>query len=277
MSVYWSMIRRGAAGCLVIALAGCSTLVQLPAAPNSERVDLFSAQLGYAKVLRAHVNELGEVDFAGIRDDRSESGLAALQSYVRAIAATPLNVSPQVSANAQTRLAHMINSYNALSIYNVIASGVPQTHAGWAKVRFFVLRKFEIGGTAMSLYSFENDIIRKLDEPRVHFALNCSAVSCPLLPKVPFSADQLDESLERETRRFFADPSNLRVDHPSRTVYLSELLKFYSEDFVPKHAPTLLAYAARYAPSEIPSDYALAFTAYDWTIKAYGVSERRKK
>ena len=42
----------------------------------------------------------------------------------------------------------------------VLQSGIPATHAGWAKVRFFFLRKPDIGGEPMSLYSFENDVIR---------------------------------------------------------------------------------------------------------------------
>ncbi|MCI0400628.1 MAG: DUF547 domain-containing protein [Gammaproteobacteria bacterium] len=51
----------------------------------------------------------------------------------------------------------------------------------------------------MSLYAYENDVIRKLGEPRVHFALNCVALGCPILPKKPFTGKWLDAELERET------------------------------------------------------------------------------
>jgi Protein of unknown function, DUF547 len=118
----------------------------------------------------------------------------------------------------------------------------------------------------MSLYAFENDIIRKLNDPRVHFALNCSAVSCPMLPRVPFTAIDLNNELDRETRQFFARPENLRIDAATRTVYFNEILKFYIEDFTPAHAPNLIAYAQRYTQQAIPPDYAVAFTPYDWTI-----------
>ncbi len=160
----------------------------------------------------------------------------------------------------------MINAYNALSMYNVIRSGLPPSHAGLAKLRFFVLRKFQIGEREMSLYSFENDIIRKLNEPRIHFVLNCSALSCPILPRIPFTAASLNEVLDQETRKFFANPENLRIDHERRTVYFNEILKFYTEDFTPSHAPSLIAYAQRYTELKIPSEYATAFTPYDWTI-----------
>jgi hypothetical protein len=126
-------------------------------------------------------------------------------------------------------------------MYNVLDSGIPETHAGWRKVRFFYLKELVSGGRLMSLYAFENDVIRKLSEPRVHFALNCSARGCPLLPRAPFTARDLDEELDRETRRFFADTRNLRVDEAQRTVYMSELLDFYPEDLAATSSASLLA------------------------------------
>ena len=164
----------------------------------------------------------------------------------------------------------MINAYNALSMFNVIESGIPATHACFNKVRFFVLRRFEIGGQSLSLYAFENDVIRpytrSIGEPRVHFALNCSAVACPALPRVPFSAAGLDAELERESRAFFARPENFRIEAAPGSVWLSEILSFYSEDFVPSHGRNLIDFANRYAPVPAPLDYAVRFTPYDWTV-----------
>ena len=257
-------MQRAALIVMLFLLSACSTVVKT-SLQDAPPLSLTQAERGYAAVLQRHVNDQGEVDFAALRDDQSSnssSGLRALEAYVQAIGATPLNAGPSPQAN----LAHMINAYNALSMVNVIASGIPATHAGWAKVKFFILRKFEIGGVAMSLYTFENDIIRKLNEPRIHFALNCSAVSCPVLPRTPFSADRLDEELERETRAFFARPENLRIEPGQRTVYFNEIFKFYTEDFTPAHAASLIAYAQRYTVSVIPPDYQVAFTPYDWTV-----------
>lgn len=253
---------------LVLLLSACSTVVKVSQS-DAPVLPLAQAEQGYAAVLQRHVNQLGEVDFAALQADKSASGVQALASYVQAIAITPLDAAP----TAPARLAHMINAYNALSMYNVIASGLPTTHAGFAKVQFFVLRKFDISGKPMSLYTFENDIIRKLNEPRIHFALNCSAVSCPVLPRVPFTADKLDDELDRETRAFFARPENLRIDDTQRRVIFNEILKFYTEDFAPAHAPSLIAYAQRYVTQKIPTDYAVAFAPYDWTV----ANSQRKK
>jgi Protein of unknown function, DUF547 len=261
-------LRRVALTITVLALAACSTIVKPSAASADAPLPTLSqAEQGYARVLQRHVNTQGEVDFVALRDDTSDAGLPALESYLRAIAATSLDAVPQdATLAANTRLAHMINAYNALSMYNVIASGIPRTHAGTAKLTFFVLRKFDIGGKTMSLYAFENDVIRKLGEPRIHFALNCSAVSCPVLPRTPFTAAALDQELDRETRAFFARPENLRIDTAQRTVYFNEILKFYTEDFTPSHAPSLINYAQKYSSPTIPADYATAFTPYDWTV-----------
>lgn len=236
------------------ALVACTTLAPVP---TGEAPDAATAATAYTRVLQRFVNDQGEVDFANLRDDRVD-----LDRYVAFIARTPATS----FTNANDRLAHYINSYNALSMYNVIDSGIPATYAGLNKVRFFVQKKFLIGGEALSLYRYEHTVIRKLNEPRVHFALNCSAVSCPVLPRVPFEGAKLELQLQDETLKFFARPDNLKLDPAMRTASVNEILRFYGEDFVPGHAPNLIAYINRYVLEKIPQDYALHFIDYDWTV-----------
>lgn len=251
---------------LLALLAGCSTLVPAPAARSAQTPAVGSPEAAWARVLARFVNERGEVDFPALATDRSD-----LDRYVRFVAETPLD-----AFSGDVKYAHMINAYNALSMFNVIESGIPQTHAGLNKVKFFILRKLPIGGKAMSLYAFENDVIRPFarqrGDPRVHFALNCSAVSCPVLPQRPFMPGAIDTELEREARAFFARRENFRIDPVTRTVWLSSILEFYTEDFVPAHGTNLIAYANRYAPVQAPVDYAVRFTPYDWTV----ANSRRK-
>ena len=87
-----------------------------------------------------------------------------------------------------------------------------------------------------------------------------------MLPRQPFSAAGLDAELARETRAFFARADNFRIDDAARTVWLSEILSFYPEDFVPAHGSNLIAFANRYAQRTAPLDYAVRFTPYDWTV-----------
>ena len=249
---------RLAALLLAALLSGCTSLVVAPAVPVP---DAAAARAAWAQVLQRFVDDKGEVDFAALA-----AAPADLHAYVRHVADTPL----QAYVDGPERLAHMINAYNALSMFNVLRSGIPATHAGFNKVNFFVLRKLQVGGQSLSLRSFENDVIRPYalarSEPRIHFALNCSALSCPVLPRQPFSGAGLDTELQRETLAFFARPENFRVDAAGRSVWLSELLAFYPQDFVPGAAASLLAYANRYAPAAAPLDYEVRYTPYDWTI-----------
>jgi hypothetical protein len=244
--------------CIAV-LAGCATVVAPPAVPPTNAAQ---AEAAWARVLDRFVDARGAVDFKTLAADRAD-----LDRMLRHVADTPLNS----FAGPRMRLAHMVNAYNALSMANVIDSGLPETHAGLvAKLRFFVLRKQVIGGEAMSLYAFENDVIRPftraIGEPRVHFALNCSALACPVLPRQPFRAATLDADLARETLAFFARPQNLRVDDVAREIWLSELLSFYPEDFVPAHGASLVDYVNRTLGLSLPLDFAVRFTPYDWTV-----------
>lgn len=246
----------------VLALAGCATRVTLP---QRALLPPAQAQAAWARVLDRFVNERGEVDFLALSQDRSD-----LDRYVQFVAETPLAATGDDRAASDERLAHLVNAYNALSMWNVIDSGIPATHAGWRKVDFFILRTLRIGGEARSLYSFENDVIRpytrRIGEPRVHFALNCSALGCPVLPRTPFVAADLQQQLARETTAFFARPENFRIDHAERTVWLSEILDFYPDDFVPAHGVNLIDYANRQVREPAPRDYRIRFTPYDWTV-----------
>jgi Protein of unknown function, DUF547 len=249
--------KRWVALSALLFLFGCATLVPRP--PADARVQSpQSALQSWANVLTRFVNDQGEVDFAALSEDRAE-----LDRYVHFIAITPFDTFPPGHA----RLAHFINSYNALSMYNVIDLGIPESnHATLAKVKFFILRKFEIGGTPMSLYAFENEVIRKQSESRIHWALNCSARSCPELPKQTFTAENLENELTSEAKKFFANPKNLRVDREKREIWLTEIFKLFPEDFVPAAAASFTAYAQLFVSDKLPLDYAVRFTPYDWTI-----------
>lgn len=248
---------------VIVLLTGCATLV--PVAPGPVP-DAGPAEAAWARVLARFVDDRGRVDFAALAADRDD-----LDTYLRHVAHVPID-GPGADDEAQTiqRLAHLINAYNALSMHNVVASGIPDTHAGLRKIGFFLLRRHVVGGRMLSLYAFENDVIRPLaraaGEPGVHFALNCSALSCPALPRTPFVPGTLRADLARETRAFFARPENFRIDDAAREVWLNEILDFYTEDFVPGHGRNLIDYANRHAPVQAPLDYRVRFTPYDWTI-----------
>lgn len=250
---------HAAAGVLLSLLAGgCATLVPPPF--TGEATPARPPEEAWARVLSTYVDDRGRVDFAGLARRRAD-----LDAYVAWIYERSPEGWPELYPTRAHVLAYHINAYNALALYNIIEAGIPESLAGFAKLRFFYLRQGMVGGRPLTLYEYENDVIRRLGEPRVHFALNCMSVGCPRLPREPFTADKLEQQLERETREFFAEPRNVRVDAATRTVFLSEILDFYSEDFLAV-APSLLAYVNRYRESPVPEDYAVDFIPYDWTV-----------
>ncbi len=214
----------------------------------------------WARVLKDFVNDQGQVDFHGLA-----SKPADLNAFVDYIAGVSPESAPSLFPTKESGLAYHINAYNALSMYNVIDSGIPKSLAGLTKLWFFGFKKFSIGSERLTLRSYENDVIRPAGDERVHFALNCMSVGCPHLPREPFTAAGLDNQLDREARQFFAEPRNLRVFPERKTVRVSEILKFYKEDFL-RDSPNLIAYVNRYAAEKIPENYQVEFFEYDWTI-----------
>ena len=217
----------------------------------------------WARVLDAYVDERGRVDFA-----RLEASPNDLRAYVDYIATVSPRSTPDAFSTANAELAYYLNSYNALAMYNVIDAGIPRSLASFfKKFRFFYWKKFNVGGEKTSLYRYENDVIRRLGDARVHFALNCMSISCPQLPRTPFTASLVQQQLDSETRQFFAEARNIRVDHERLVVEVSEILDFYTEDFLATN-PSLIAYINRYRDDQIPDSYTVEFIDYDWTVNS---------
>ena len=239
------------AGAALGVVAGCSTLRSPVAALAGA-----SPQERWAQVLRDRVDDGGRVDFDGIARDPGP-----LDAYVAHIAETP----PDSIADRNARLAYLVNSYNALSMWSVVQQGIPERLTLLGRAGFFKLTRATVGGRAISLYDYENDVIRPFGEERVHFALNCMVVSCPRLPRVPFTAAGLDRELDRAERLFFSEPRNLVVDDARRAMRVSAILDFYTADFLAR-APTLVAYVNRTRTPPVPAGHRTEFLDYDWTI-----------
>lgn len=147
--------------------------------------------------------------------------------------------------------AFFINIYNALVIHATAVNGPP---SNWfSRLRFFDKTSYIIGGHTYSLNDIENGVLRankrgalqffapfgKSDprlktsqmqvDPRIHFALNCGAKSCP--PIKTFSSKNINEELRIATEAYLESDEALQVDEDQGIVRLSSLLKWYSSDF----------------------------------------------
>lgn len=245
---------------IAIAL-GLTSMLFCPsvAAPPANR-SLEAWQAEWTQVLQRHVDTKGRVDFSGLMGDRT--GLEDVVKFVREV--DPAST-PALFPTAADRLAYYIDAYNALAMDGVLDAGVPERFDWLGRLRFFYLQKFVVGGRSISLYSLENEVIRPMGDPRVHFALNCMSVSCPRLPRTAFTAEGLDRELDTAAREFINEDRNVHVDREARVVRLSAIFDFYTKDFLAK-APSLIAYVNYYRSAPIPSNYRVSFADYDWTI-----------
>jgi len=243
-------------------LLSCLLGSSLPSMAATEQ-DYQVALSHWAKVLETFVNAEGQTDFIALAKQADD-----LQAYVDFVARVSPQSEPFLFPAENDVLVYHINTYNALAMHGVIAAGIPADFDGFFKrLRFFKLRDIEIGGELTSLYDYENDVIRPLGEPRVHFALNCMVRDCPRLPTVPFDAEMLDQQLDQLTGEFFNKQKHLVVDSENKRVYVSEILDFYTEDFVASAKPQdLLSYIQQYHDRPIPDHYHVKFIDYDWTI-----------
>lgn len=241
---------------LVLALfsliAACTTRVPPPLLELTTE----DPAAAWANVLTTHVDEQGRIDFAGMAKNSHD-----LDVYVAWLAKVDPNTRPELFPTAADKIAFAINSYNALAMYNVLHAGVLPVDTA----RFFYFRELQLGERWISLYAYENDVIRPLGEERVHFALNCMVRACPRLPREPFRGPDLDRQLGAAAREFFAKPLHVELDEAARAVRFSQILEFYTGDFLAK-APSLIDYANRHRASPIPADYKVSFTPYDWTL-----------
>lgn len=104
-------------------------------------------------------------------------------------------------------------------------------------------------------------------DPRIHFALNCGARSCPAIRS--YGAGEIERQLELATRSYVSEETT--VDRAAGRVTLPKLLRIYRADFGPKDAQ--LEFVASRLEAEDAAwvrdnrdGLRVGYGSYDWTI-----------
>ena len=92
-------------------------MVKVPA--NS--VSRSQAEKSWQAVLTQFVDADGWVDFQGLKQNPED-----LNNFVSFVSQKGPKNSPELFTNSADKLAFYLNSYNALSIYNILDSGIPE-------------------------------------------------------------------------------------------------------------------------------------------------------
>jgi len=245
-------------------------LAALAAATLSPSFD----QTAWDRVLKVHVNGAGEVDYAAIRRDRKD-----LDQYIAQIGRTSPANRPDLFPSRAAALAYWINAYNAFVTRGVV------DHYPTRSVRdlgvlsgFFWRNYYTAGGASMTLRSLENNILRaQFRDPRIHFAIVCASLSCPMLARDAFTEANVESLLDAQARRFINQRRNVNIDPRKNSVTLSRIFDWYRQDFVGSGARrALLDYIRRYLTPERQRALAalknpsVAFFDYDWAINDPG-------
>lgn len=209
-------------------------------------------------LLRAHVRR-GNVDYPAIAGD---GGFPAFLAALRRARFTS-------DTTADQRLAFWINAYNAAAIAGILAGRSPATLLGRAE--FFWRTRYDVGGEAITLWDLEQERIRPVGDPRIHFALVCASASCPVLPSQAYLPRVLDAQLEVATRAFVNDPTKNRYDPVERVAHLSEIFERYAEDFEAA-AGSVAAYVALHlehpeaAAGLADGSWEVRYMDFDWSL-----------
>lgn len=217
----------------------------------------------WQKVLTNFVDDQGRVNFKGLA-----SNPADLITFVAATQQVSPQTHPGLFASRAQTLAYHINAYNAQAMYGILDRDIPKDISGLAKqASFFRFRGILLGGKKTNLYHYENKVIRPLDEPRLHFALNCMVRDCPRLPRQAFTEANLEQMLDSVSVEFLNKDKYVLVDQNKKTVWVSKIMDFYTKDFVPSgKADDLIGYINLYRNNKIPADYRVKYKKYDWTV-----------
>lgn len=212
-------------------------------------------------LLQKHLNDQGMVDYSGFIADST-----ALNEYLELLSGHHPN---EKHWSEEERLAYWINAYNAFTIQLVIrhypvksikdiAGSIPFINSAW-DVKFIHIEE-----QTYDLNNIEHGIIReRFQEPRIHFALVCAAISCPRLRQEAFTADQLDSQLQAAAVEFFNNPNKNHIT-PEKAE-LSKILDWYGGDFTDV-TPSLREYVNRYSETKLEADAEMGFMDYDWGL-----------
>jgi hypothetical protein len=98
----------------------------------------------------------------------------------------------------------------------------------------------------ISLDTIEHKILRKMSEPRIHFAIVCASLSCPDLRTEAYSGDNLNNQLDEQTRGFLSNTGK-GIDIKGEKIYISKIFDWFDKDFAADKEPaSILKYIAQY-------------------------------
>ncbi|MFB9057438.1 DUF547 domain-containing protein [Mariniflexile ostreae] len=203
------------------------------------------------ELLKKHVSNDGHVNYKGFMADKQK-----LLNYIAALAGN----TPNNSWTKEEKLAYWINAYNALTIDLIIRhypiKSIKDIDKPWDQ------DLWTLGNTSYSLGHIEHEILRNMNEPRIHFAIVCASFSCPKLQNYAFTASKLNAQLTHVTKEFLNDEARNSISENS--LELSKIFQWFSKDF--KQNGSLIDFLNKYSDITISQHAKKRFKDYNWDL-----------
>lgn len=187
-------------------------------------------------------------------------------------------------ATDNERKAFWINLYNGFNLYLMRANPEVNAHSK-SRMKHFLRRQIRVAGMNLSLMDIENGILRRSKvwwglgyiprfrvssfekamrveqlDARVHFALNCGAMSCP--PIRFYSPGSIEQELDLATKSYLLNEVRGGKGDESSTLFVSSLFRAYRGDF--RSGGGIMAFIKGY--KELPDQkWRVKFIAWDST------------
>lgn len=202
-------------------------------------------------ILFGNVSKLGVVNYKGI------SSSVAFPQYLNKLS----NSNPfGENWTRNDQLSFWINAYNAYTIKlildNNVDGSIKEINNPWG------LSFIKINNISMSLGEIEHEVLRKLREPRIHFALVCASRSCPKLLNHAYASEQLDKQLDFQTKQFIND--SIKNDLKINELSLSKIFKWFRSDFTSEN--DLINFINKYSNVDINTGASISFQDYNWNL-----------
>ncbi|NER80633.1 MAG: DUF547 domain-containing protein [Leptolyngbya sp. SIO1D8] len=264
-----------------VLLGGCSVVGSITGPSESATLaaetdlDINASYEIYQEVLEAYVDETGLIDYAALQQNRQP--LDEVNNAIAVVSDETYN-----SWTEGEQIAYWVNAYNSITLASIInqdplKDSIKDIPGVWR------ITKHPVQSDSKTLDNIEHQELRaNFDEPRIHAALVCAAISCPPLRTEPFTGENLDAQLDDQVEQFLAKEDGLRIDQAEGVVYLSTIFKWFGEDWIPSYGTdegftgsaserAVLNFISNYVSEEekaylMAGDYGISYIHYDWSL-----------
>ncbi len=205
----------------------------------------------FSPVLEDLLNDKGLVDYQKLSTHREP-----LINYLNELITHP----PGKDWSEEEVMAYWINSYNAFTL-KLIADHYPVKSIR-AISNPWTREFIPWNGRQISLDYMEHQILRKMNDPRIHFAINCASVSCPVLLEKPYLGKSLNVQLDQAAFNFINDKERNHIT-PDQ-LHLSKIFKWFRKDFTGEGS--LLKFISDYSSVDIHPGAGIDYLEYNWDL-----------